>query len=347
MQPTLSTLDSEKRINFKTLGKLAVFFLCFFIVFFLAQNVLKLNMGHRGTDNVKGFYALDENTVDVLVVGASTAFCTVDPIVLYQEYGITSYDFASSAQILDLSELFINEALKTQKPKVLALEVLSLYRELDVNKANDLNYGLTDLEFSPTKIRGVYNMFREDEAIGLSYLIPIVQYKDRWQELSRQDFVPWKDPMTMGAYTPDKISEDPLDFSEYWTEKEKEAIPERNLEIIRRIKATCDREGISLVAFKSPNVGWTLGRSMGAMELCNDLDIPFINFFDLMDELSIDPALDFRDNTHLNITGSRKTSIYFGNYLKENYELPDERGTVRGNRWQQALENRTNPTGDD
>lgn len=324
----------------KTLVKLGIFIVLLAFIFTGVQSVLKLNMGHRGTDNVKGFYELTDNSVDVLIIGASTAFCTVDPIVLYEEYGITAYDFTSSAQPVELSRLFLEEALKTQSPKVVALELVTAFGEIDPEDADAINYGLTDLPFSANKFKRVMEMFGGDYGTALSYLIPMVQYKDRWQELSREDFKPWEDPLTMGAYTPDKISDEPLDFSGYTEEGEPEEIPERNRALILEMKELCESRGIAFITFKAPNVGWTLGRTLAVEAFAKDQSIPFVNYFDLMEELGIDPALDFRDNTHLNITGSRKTSLHFGGYLKANYELPDERGTQRGGRWQLALDNR-------
>ena len=82
----------------KSLGKTALFLLLLFGLFLKAEQILKLDMGHRGTDNVNGFYAEEENSVEVLFIGSSTMFCTADPLVLYEEYGIASYDFGSSAQ---------------------------------------------------------------------------------------------------------------------------------------------------------------------------------------------------------------------------------------------------------
>ena len=74
---------------------------------FGTQKILKLNMGHRGSDSVRGFYQEERNSIDVLFVGASTMFCTIDPLVLYEDYGIAAYDFGSSAQPFALSYLFM------------------------------------------------------------------------------------------------------------------------------------------------------------------------------------------------------------------------------------------------
>lgn len=318
----------------------AALFLGILIVLLLQiQNTLKLDMGHRGTDSLNGFYAEEENSIEVLFIGASTMFCTADPLVLYEDYGIASYDFGSSAQPFELSYLFMQEALKTQKPKVIALEVISIFNELDTNKAENLNYGITDMPFSKTKAAGLYDMFRNNKGAGLSYLIPIVQYKERWKELTKEDFVDNDVNYTKGAYTPDIVSESPLSFSSYY-EEEKFEIPKRNQEILQRMIELCRENDIELLLFKSPNVGWNIGQTKEVQKVADEYGLPFIDFYSLMDELSIDVAQDFRDNTHFNRYGSKKASDYLGQYLKAHYELTDYRSMDRENSWDIALKDR-------
>lgn len=335
----------EKKALTIVRGMIKIFlFLGIFVFLFIgAEQTLKLNMGHRGSDSVKGLYEEEENSIEVLFIGASTMFCTADPLVLYEEYGIASYDYGSSSQPFELSYLFMQEALKTQKPKVIALEMLSVCKELDVNKADNLNYGITDMKLSGEKISGLMDMFRNDKGMGLSYLIPMVQYKDRWQELTREDFVGGYESYanyTKGAYTPDKVAETALDFSSYYEEKEA-VIPERNREIFNRMVKLCQDNDIELLLFKAPNVGWNIGETKAVQELAEEYDLPFIEFYSLLDELSVDRQQDFRDNSHFNRYGSEKASRYLGRYLKEHYDLTDYRMTDRENSWDMALKNRT------
>lgn len=334
----------EKKTLTIVRGMIKIFlFLGIFVFLFIgAEQTLKLNMGHRGSDSVKGLYEEEENSIEVLFVGASTMFCTADPLVLYEEYGIAAYDYGSSSQPFELSYLFMQEALKTQKPKVIALEMLSVCKELDVNKADNLNYGITDMKLSGEKISGLMDMFRNDKGMGLSYLIPMVQYKDRWQELTREDFIGGYESYanyTKGAYTPDKVAEAALDFSSYYEEKEA-VIPERNREIFHRMVKLCRENDIALLLFKAPNVGWNIGETKAVQELAEEYDLPFIEFYSLLDELSIDRQQDFRDNSHFNRYGSEKASRYLGSYLKEHYDLTDYRMTDRENSWDMALQYR-------
>ena len=69
----------------------------------IAQEVLKAKFIQDSTTIIDGFYAEKRNDIDVLFLGSSNCFCTIDPLVLYEEYGIASYDFASSSQSMDIS----------------------------------------------------------------------------------------------------------------------------------------------------------------------------------------------------------------------------------------------------
>ena len=323
----------------RVIFKAVLFLLLLAGLLFGAQKILKLNMGHRGSDSVRGFYQEERNSIDVLFVGASTMFCTVDPLVLYEDYGIAAYDFGSSAQPFALSYLFMQEALKTQKPKVIALEALCISKEL---VPDNLNYGITDLPFSATKAKGLLEMFPNDRGEALSYLIPLMQYKDRWQELGRDDFLEnyeSYDNYAKGAYTPDLVSENPLDFSSYYDEEAFE-IPEENIRVFEKMVALCKENDISLLLFKSPNVGWNIGQTKAVSELAKNYEVPFIDYYSLMDELKVDTATDFRDNTHFNRYGSKKASDYMGAYLKEHYDLQDWRETDGENGWDIALRER-------
>ena len=331
--------------SIRTAAGILVFLVIFAVLFLSIQDTLKLKMGHRGTDSVKGFYEEEEDSVEVLCLGASTAWCTVDPLVLYEEYGIAAYDFGSSAQPFELTAAFLEEAFRTQHPKVVCLEMLSLCKPFEERNAENLNYGLTDLRFSGVKAKRVSEMFPQDKGKAVSYLIPMVQYKDRWQELEKKDFIGEYESYAnyaKGAYTPDKIADAPLDFTYYFENTGAEAaeIPGRNREVFDRMVKLCEENGAELLLFKAPNGGWTMEETKAVENLVAEYGLPFVNFFDLLDTLQIDLQQDFRDNSHFNRYGSAKASSYFGQYLKDHYELTDYRLSEAENSWDIALCNR-------
>ena len=54
--------------------------------------------------------------------------------------------------------------------------------------------------------------------------------------------------------------------------------------------------------------------------------------------MEINYETDFRDESHLNYSGAKKATSYMGQYLMENYDLPDKRGT--DNSWNTAVARR-------
>ena len=75
--------------------------------------------------NGKHFYENEENTIDVLFLGNSHCFCTINPAVLYEAYGIAGYNFSAGAQQIGSTYYFMKEALKYQNPKAILVEVSS------------------------------------------------------------------------------------------------------------------------------------------------------------------------------------------------------------------------------
>lgn len=69
-----------------------------------------------------GILGEKENTIDVLFLGDSEAYCSFSPMEMYNEYGFTSYVCATGAQRLYYTYDFFMKAFKNQKPKVVVLE---------------------------------------------------------------------------------------------------------------------------------------------------------------------------------------------------------------------------------
>ena len=59
------------------------------------------------TTMVDGFFAEDTNTIDVLYLGSSNAFYDINPLVIYEEYGITGYVLGSGEQPIACSYYYL------------------------------------------------------------------------------------------------------------------------------------------------------------------------------------------------------------------------------------------------
>ena len=65
----------------------------------------------------------------------------------------------------------------------------------------------------------------------------------------------------------------------------------------------------------------------------------FLNTNDYYDEMGIDFSTDFYNINHVNSLGARKYTDFLGNYLSQNYNLPDHRGDAAYSEWQTLAEN--------
>ena len=83
----------------------------------------RVTFDYDTTRKVEGFYAEEKASLDFVFIGSSQMFTSVVPAVLWEEYGITSYDFGANEQPMYLSYYYIREALKYQNPKAIVLEV--------------------------------------------------------------------------------------------------------------------------------------------------------------------------------------------------------------------------------
>ena len=77
----------------------------------------------------------------------------------------------------------------------------------------------------------------------------------------------------------------------------------------------------------------TNGKLNEVIKIIRENNLKVINF-NQVDELNnINFATDYYNKEHLNVYGTTKYTLYFAEYLKENYQLPDHRGNPKYNSW--------------
>lgn len=80
------------------------------------------------TNTYLDFYKLEKNSVDVLLFGSSHAVTAFNPQVLYDNYGITSYNLGCEQQSPLITYYWLREALKYQTPKVVIIDTYTFHK---------------------------------------------------------------------------------------------------------------------------------------------------------------------------------------------------------------------------
>ncbi len=129
-------------------------------------------------DIINGYTKEEKNSLDVLFVGDSDVYNGISPMEIYEKYGITSYDYASSAASNLLMYYMMLEALKTQNPKVVVMVETSIFGykegESNTHRAMDL------LPLDDVKLKLITDPgYKFNIGDQLTFLFPFFRYHDR------------------------------------------------------------------------------------------------------------------------------------------------------------------------
>ncbi len=280
--------------------------------------------------SMESFYDLEEDLVDVLFLGSSRCYCSINNSVLWNEQGIASFNLAVSGQDLASSYHCLVEALTTQTPEVVCLELYGATFHGYIIESNMYRNTLS-YRMSPNAIAAA-NSIGEDRAEELLLRWPIVH--TRYRELKPQDFR--EERLTYIGYK----SEFPVNRIEQLLQyrgDETLAIEAREEEWIRKIIALAQENDIELCFYVAPAVlSDEQAKKMNYVEeLAGEFGVPVLNMPKRSAELRISTNRDFLDRFHTNYNGAKKVSKFMANYLVQNYDLQDRRGQEGYELWEE------------
>ncbi len=267
--------------------------------------------------SVWGMYEKEpKNSVDVLVLGSSLAYCDIVPAVLYEKTGLTSFVMAGPEQTFPVTYRYLKQALKTQSPRFVMVEATGLL----FGKTNrSVKVNLTYMPYNLDRLSATMTETAGSERAGL--LFPMYAYHDRWDELTAEDLrkgVLGYDTDPMAGYTfLDEITV--IDgFSPRDLPDEPDTYLE-NLSFVEKIRDLCAEKGIRLYFFLSPYASRPEdGDRAKIMKDVTDRGIMFKDFNGSFDSFGFDLKTDFYDPAHLNYRGAVKFTEYLADRLKAN-----------------------------
>ncbi len=110
--------------------------------------------------------------------------------------------------------------------------------------------------------------------------------------------------------------------------KEGEPFGEYPLHYLDKIRKLCQENGIQLILIKAPSLApqWYESDNEQVVNYALKYQLPYINFYELLEETGIDYETDTYDGgLHMNLSGAEKLSKYIGKVLTEQYGVQDRR----------------------
>lgn len=292
-------------------------------------------------------YELSENSIDVLYVGSSHVYSSVSPEDIFKQHGITGYVQASANQKIWQSYYYLEEALYTQNPSVVVLDVfLALDSGTQTEAYNRMAIDMMAL--SPAKLKSIKTAVEKNpkEEDFLSYIFPVLRYHDRWESLEEEDYYYFMNDYRASTkgYLP-RFGVIGTAFNSYdydLSTAQAEEMDEECLFYLNKIKQLCDEKGAQLILTKFPTCWWTLNKSLTIQQWADANGVTYLDYNaneELRNMVGIDWSTDSLDGgNHLNYDGSMKMTAVMGNYLADNFAFEDKRANPDYSKWSEDFD---------
>jgi len=326
--------DSLKNFSIKNLIK-GIFIIVLAISIVLSCSYILTLKSEDGISQFRSFYKQKEGTVDLLFMGSSHTYCNISTGVIWENYGISAFNLGGAEAPTWSTYYQMKEALKYQRPKVMALEVstAAIRPGLDPPEfwIEDNAYGM-----KWNKNRIDLMKVQTNDWLFNRIVFPLSTMHQRYSELTADDFIDRNNDINYKGfdYRDSDVTFEVEDVSDY---TETAQITDRAEEYLYKIIDLCREENIDLWFFITPYVITKEDQAIYNYieNIAVQQGIPYVNLNDpeYIDEIGFDYKTDMADTLHVDLGGSTKLSMFLGEYLQAEYNLPDHRGDVKYASW--------------
>jgi hypothetical protein len=263
------------------------------------------------------YYRQEDDSLDILYVGSSHVYNDVNPLVIYENSGLTGFDLATSAQDMATAYFLIKEALRSQSPKCVVLDVYGFHFE-SLLLAENYKKTLDNMKWSPVKLEAV-QAWQEKlvQEKTVNRLFTLLDFHSRWTELNSLDYHYREEMQLYKGYVPTNeilpVELVPSEASPVMT------LNDSDLEYLDSIIDLCSGQGMNLILIAAPHADWRPEEKAQMEELAGQKGLAFYDFNESghLEAMNLDPEQDFKDRNHLNSFGAQKFSEYLSAFVTD------------------------------
>lgn len=315
------------------------------ILFLLLAGKLFLGITYlfrnEGT-NRKNIVGIKEvSDLDMVYIGGSEPFVYFQVPRVWNDYGYTSYDYATEGFPAEPIKGSIREILKHHNPELFIIDARPFtYWGVHSPEAGTRNV-IDSMDVSLNRFLTVADCFRYRE-IGsepnhVSFYFDIAKYHSNTEVLAKESA--WK--LSGNRETTDfngwTFMPNHTMFSRPTNVPTQEQAPllEGSEAILRDLMDFCKKKDLNVLFVICPFVVQADEQKQFnyMQELIESNGYHFINGNNYFDEMGIDFARDLYDSNHINTFGAEKFTRFLADYIRDNYSLTDHRGDSRYSSW--------------
>ncbi len=296
----------------------------------------RILLAKEGETLSASYYTYEPGTFDVILIGPSLMKNGVQPVELWENYGIAAYNLACGNQSLPCSYYLLKDAISRDHPELVVLEV-TYAEDGGLTRSDDFVHYITDR--MPWNDRYRYEMIQAliPETERLEFYLPFYSFHSRWKEITAEDFVndDYQDDTLGGVLYSRTVSKSAQLFERYDADGSLQEIPRQYLQKIINL---CKENETELLLISCPvssangdcdeahfNARRSVMREVAA--LAADENVTFLNFLETPDALYLDGYRDYSDGVHLNMFGAAKLTDFLGSYISQNYSSVSDKRT--------------------
>lgn len=308
--------------------------ICIFVILLAgAIYVSSIVLREKTTINKNGDFFSQNEDFDVLFFGSSHMEIFVNPMDLWKEFGIVSYNMGNPEESIETSYWLMKNAIGVHKPKLVVVDVAMFNLVSNNTNKNHLHYALDPFPITRNKIEAVKATLPDiDERLEMFFTLG--SYHVRWKDLGEEDFANKdryvKGNMSYGYWHTTKVaptSQYPL------VSGVKEKNDARDEVAIYSIIDLCRQEGVALLFVANPFCcqEYKQFNIHSVQSIAERESIKFINFID--EDFVTDFRVDYYDDDHVNQSGMHKVTYALGDYIISNYDIEDHREDETYSAW--------------
>lgn len=297
-----------------------------FSLYFCLMKSNKLVVMKKSEEKYADYYSLENKDLDVLFLGTSHILDSINPMELWNHFGLTGYNMAIPDCRIPTSYWILKNTLQYSKPKVVVIDIAYL---IDEKIKFDYSHSFFDtIPFGAFKTEAAVDLFDRDQKQVSEMLFPFIRFHNRWKEIDESDFAASSSKL-MG-YVPE-YGVQPATFGKQMKE-DPTAIRNVSVDYLVKIIDLCKENNIRVMFIGIPFDASEASQnifSFGAV-LAEQYGINYLTPDTLLE--SLDTQVDYfdnlGDNSHTNFSGAQKITKAVGEYLRANYSFPEHSDEV-------------------
>lgn len=296
---------------------------------------------------IRNFFLQDENSIDIVFIGASEIFTGISPMQIWNEYGITSYNLAASGLTMNMTKSMLKETLDRQNPDLIVLSLNGCIYDDRESREGMERFWIDNIPFSANKIKTIQEInYRDDK---FQFYIPLIKYHSNYKKLpenfsltmfhlknkfKKEDLISQTSYLSSGVYRGDDhiiYAENYYEKSPMFHDAEKD---------LNELLDFCDEKNlkdrvafVNMPAYYNETLIGNKMRVNSGIELVESRGYKVYDLDNYKSEIGLKLEIDYYNTGHPNVFGQEKITDFFFEMLYADYEIDNKHSDEIIKRW--------------